>query len=61
MTTIEGGMICTDSKEIYELARMFRSHGMTREASKETHEKYAKEDVNPGDSIPYKLIKFSIL
>ena len=47
MTTIEGGMICTDSREIYELARMFRSHGMTREASQETHQKYAKDDVNP--------------
>lgn len=47
MTTIEGGMVCTNNKEIYELARMFRSHGMTREASKETHNKYAKPDVNP--------------
>ena len=47
MTTIEGGMICTDNEEIYELARMFRSHGMTREVSKETHAKYAKPDVNP--------------
>jgi CDP-6-deoxy-D-xylo-4-hexulose-3-dehydrase len=47
MTTIEGGMLCTDNKEIYELARMFRSHGMTREASQETHNKYAKPDVNP--------------
>lgn len=47
MTTIEGGMVCTNNKEIYELARMFRSHGMTREASPETHEKYAKPDVNP--------------
>ena len=32
MTTIEGGMISTDNEEIYQLARMFRSHGMTREA-----------------------------
>ena len=47
MTTIEGGMVCTNDEEIYQLARMFRSHGMTREASKETHEKYAKPDVNP--------------
>lgn len=47
MTTIEGGMISTDNYEIYQLARMFRSHGMTREADKETHEKYAKPDVNP--------------
>tara|TARA_R100001082_G_scaffold110143_1_gene89130 strand:+ start:4859 stop:6013 length:1155 start_codon:yes stop_codon:yes gene_type:complete len=47
MTTIEGGMVCTNDYEIYQLARMFRSHGMTREADKQTHEKYAKADVNP--------------
>jgi CDP-6-deoxy-D-xylo-4-hexulose-3-dehydrase len=47
MTTIEGGMLCTNDEEIYQLARMFRSHGMTREASQETHDKYAKPDVNP--------------
>ena len=44
MTTIEGGMISTDSEEIYQLARMFRSHGMTREASKEVQEKYLSDN-----------------
>ena len=33
MSTIEGGMICTNDPEIYELARMYRSHGMVRESS----------------------------
>jgi len=47
MTTIEGGMVCTNDEDIYEFARMFRSHGMTREASLETQKKYAKPDVNP--------------
>ena len=47
ITTIEGGMICTDNEEIYELARMYRSHGMTREASKATQEKYASPFLNP--------------
>ena len=47
MTTIEGGMLCTNNKEIYELARMFRSHGMTREASEQTQNKYSRPDVNP--------------
>ncbi len=47
MTTIEGGIVSTNSEEVYELARMFRSHGMTREASSKTHAKYAKSDVNP--------------
>ena len=33
MSTIEGGMICTDDTEVYQQARMLRSHGMVREAS----------------------------
>lgn len=33
LTTIEGGMICTNSDEIYDLARMYRSHGLVRESS----------------------------
>ena len=47
MTTIEGGMVSTNNKEIYEYARMFRSHGMTREASSETQKKFARSDINP--------------
>jgi len=47
ITTIEGGMVCTNDEETYQLARMLRSHGMTREASKETQEKYASPDLNP--------------
>ena len=43
ITTVEGGMVCTDNKEIYELAKMFRSHGMTREASQDVREKYENE------------------
>ena len=31
MSTIEGGMICTNDKNIYQLARVLRSHGMARE------------------------------
>jgi CDP-6-deoxy-D-xylo-4-hexulose-3-dehydrase len=33
MSTIEGGMICTDDPLVYQQARMFRSHGMVREAT----------------------------
>ena len=33
MSTIEGGMVCTDDPEVYQQARMLRSHGMVREAS----------------------------
>jgi len=32
MSTIEGGMICTDDAEVFQHARMLRSHGMVREA-----------------------------
>ena len=32
LSTIEGGMICTNNREVYELARVLRSHGMVREA-----------------------------
>ena len=47
MTTIEGGTVCTNDEEIYQLARMFRSHGMTREASEEVQKRYHCEDLNP--------------
>lgn len=33
MSTIEGGMVCTDDDDIYEQVRMLRSHGMVREVS----------------------------
>ena len=32
MSTIEGGMICTDDPDLYETLRMLRSHGMVRES-----------------------------
>ena len=31
MSTIEGGMICTNNELVYEKARMMRSHGLARE------------------------------
>jgi len=33
LSTIEGGMVCTNDPEFYEVVRMLRSHGMVREAS----------------------------
>lgn len=39
LSTIEGGMICTNNKKIYELARMLRSHGMARESGNKKFEK----------------------
>ncbi len=33
MSTIEGGMVCTNDPQIYQQVRMLRSHGMVREAN----------------------------
>ena len=45
MSTIEGGMICTNNKDIFEQARMLRSHGMVREAFfDDTKDKYLMEN-----------------
>jgi CDP-4-dehydro-6-deoxyglucose reductase, E1 len=33
MSTIEGGMVCTNDAEVYQQIRMLRSHGMVREAN----------------------------
>jgi CDP-6-deoxy-D-xylo-4-hexulose-3-dehydrase len=41
MTTVEGGMVCTNSEELYELAKLYRSHGMIRELSEKSKQAYA--------------------
>jgi|ETNmetMinimDraft_21_1059911.scaffolds.fasta_scaffold17653_2 GDP-mannose 4,6-dehydratase len=38
MTTIEGGMVCTNNKELYELMRLKRSHGMARHLLPENYD-----------------------
>ena len=43
ITTIEGGMICMKDDLHNDLARLFRSHGMTRESSIETQQ-YFKDN-----------------
>tara|TARA_B100001123_G_scaffold334490_1_gene377732 strand:- start:2237 stop:3418 length:1182 start_codon:yes stop_codon:yes gene_type:complete len=39
MSTIEGGMICTNDKKIYHLAKILRSHGMAREINDKSYER----------------------
>ena len=39
MSTIEGGMLCTNNKKIYQIARSLRSHGMLREIQSKHYEK----------------------
>jgi CDP-6-deoxy-D-xylo-4-hexulose-3-dehydrase len=49
ITTIEGGTVCVNNDKLYDLAKLFRSHGMTREASLELQTEYqhAYPDLNP--------------
>ncbi len=46
MTTIEGGMVCTNDEELYELMRIKRSHGLAREGSPEYFKKYKEQYPN---------------
>src|SRR5258708_11373844 len=50
LSTIEGGMVCTDDRSLYETLRMLRSHGMVRECSEEQLRRtyYQRhDDLNP--------------
>ena len=50
MTTIEGGMICTNDPEVYQAGRILRSHGMVRESNDaDTRGAYIEKhpDLNP--------------
>jgi CDP-6-deoxy-D-xylo-4-hexulose-3-dehydrase len=50
MSTVEGGMVCTNDGELYETVRMLRSHGMVRESqSPEVRRRYEQKhpDLNP--------------
>lgn len=50
MSTIEGGMVCTNDPQVYQQVRMLRSHGMVREsddASVRTAYAAANPELNP--------------
>ena len=49
ITTIEGGMVCTNDEELYEYAKLYRSHGMTRGVSHRLEDYYEERypDLNP--------------
>jgi CDP-6-deoxy-D-xylo-4-hexulose-3-dehydrase len=50
MSTIEGGMISTDDRNVYEMIRMLRSHGMVRESTSDELKRSYREnhpDLNP--------------
>ena len=50
LSTIEGGMVCTNDENLYEAIRMFRGHGMVRELSSDSRKRDFVEqfpDLNP--------------
>lgn len=50
MSTIEGGMVCTNDEDLYQVIRMLRSHGMVREATSDTlkaHYRAKYPELNP--------------
>lgn len=49
ITSVEGGMVCTNDDKLYDYTKLFRSHGMTREASEGLQQEYREKypDVNP--------------
>jgi len=53
LSTIEGGMICTNNKKIYELAKMLRSHGMARESG---NKKFERNMINRNKKLSPKFI-----
>lgn len=40
ISTVEGGMICTNNEQVYRLALLKRSHGLARELPKRYHDYY---------------------
>ena len=49
MSTIEGGMICTDDEQLYQTFRMLRSHGLVSQNLQKNFKKYIRNypNLNP--------------
>ena len=61
LTTIEGGMACTNDKKIYETLKMLRSHGMIRESGNKQFEKKTikkNKDLSPKFIFLYPTLNF---
>ncbi|HXE41681.1 MAG TPA: DegT/DnrJ/EryC1/StrS aminotransferase family protein, partial [Candidatus Baltobacteraceae bacterium] len=44
LSTIEGGMVCTDDADLYECVRMLRGHGMVRELESDSRKREHADD-----------------
>jgi CDP-4-dehydro-6-deoxyglucose reductase, E1 len=50
LSTVEGGMVCTNNADLYEMCRMLRSHGMVRELDSQSRKRELADewsDLNP--------------
>jgi CDP-6-deoxy-D-xylo-4-hexulose-3-dehydrase len=50
LSTIEGGMVCTNNADLYEMVRMLRGHGMVRELDSASRKREMADecpDLNP--------------
>ncbi len=58
ISTIEGGMICTDSEELYDMLVMVRAHGWDRNLS--TEKQHKLRDKNNGDDFYSKYLFYDL-
>jgi len=58
MTTIEGGMVCTNNKDLYDKLLLLRSHGLMRELPEDSKDKYKDMIVN--DNFTFMLPGFNM-
>jgi len=58
MTTIEGGMVCTNDESLYERLLLLRSHGLMRELPSTMQEKY--KDLEVDENFTFLLPGFNV-
>lgn len=61
MSTVEGGMVCTNDDSIYETLRMLRSHGMVREVTdSKIRDDYTKENPDLSPDFIFAVAGFNV-
>jgi CDP-6-deoxy-D-xylo-4-hexulose-3-dehydrase len=61
MSTIEGGMVCTNDEEVYQQIRMLRSHGMVRESNnEELRNQYKRNNPNLNTGFIFAYLAYNV-
>ena len=61
LSTVEGGMLCTNDDDMFNAFRMLRSHGMTREApNKAVRDRYIEENPSLSPDFIFAFPAFNI-